>query len=313
MGLINVIRAELFKASCKRRVYVFACIAWILPSVILLGIAYTLYKQINIDDGGMTLGFVKLLAAPITITRVNLVLLVGFASFLTIIVALSSTLFIGEERNYNMWKTVLVAEPSRFIVLLGKIIAAMLLLFFLFIGCLLSGVVFGFIGSLLLPTEFDGNWLSVMKLYALQWSFTLSMLLFGFLMVFWIRNNALSFASIILLPVTIEGLYTIYTLIKSLGPVNNRFTAFLEVIQLRSVLENLPKYFLTSNFTAPSREVINTLEGFPELEDIFSVFGNTPFANMFSIDLTRSAIVMGVYIAIFGFLLFWSFKRRDVS
>ncbi len=313
IGLFNVIRAELFKATRKRRVYVFASLAWIVPAVILLLIAYVAHTRIVLDDGGATQEIVKFLAAPLTIAHVNLYLLINFVFFLVIVIALLSALFIGEERNQKMWKTVLVAEPNRFTVLLGKVITAMLLLFFLFLGCLLSGVIFGFLGTLFLPTEFSGNWLPLIKLYGLQWSFTLTMLLFGFLMVWWLRNNALAIVAIILLPRIVEGFYSIYALVAEFGQVNNRFTAFLEALQLRNTLENLPKYFLTSNFSAPSREVVRTVEGFGELDFFSEMGGEGPFTNMFAIDLTRSAMVMGVYAAIFGILLFWSFRRRDVA
>ncbi len=312
-GLVNVIRAELFKATRKRRIYVFSCLAWVVPAIILLLIAYVAHTRIDFDDGGATQEIIKFLASPLTIARVNLILLINFVFFLIIIIALLSTLFIGEERNQRMWKTVLVAEPNRFVVLLGKVITAMLLLFFLFLGCLLSGVIFGFLGTLFLPTEFGGNWLPLIRLYSLQWFFSLTMLLFGFLMVWWIRNNGLAIVAIILLPRIVEGFYSIYALIAEVGQVNNRFTAFLEALQLRNTLENLPKYFLTSNFSAPAREVVHTAEGFAELDFFSGMSEGGPFANMFDIDLTRSTIVMGIYALIFGILLFWSFKRRDVA
>ncbi len=312
-GLFNVIRAELFKARRKRRIYVFAALAWILPAVILLLIAYIAHTRINIDDGGATQEIIKFLAAPITIARINLILMINFVFFLIIVIALLSTLFIGEERNQKMWKTVLVAEPNRFTVLLGKIITAMLLLFFLFLGCLLSGVVFGYLGTLFLPTEFSGDWLPVVKIYATQWLFTLTMLLFGFLMVWWLRNNALAIVGIILLPRLVEGLYGIYAVISEVGQVNNRFMAALEALQLRNTLENLPRYFLTSNFSAPSREIILSVEEFSELDFFNEIGGAGPFVNMFTIDLNRSMIVMGIYALIFGILLFWSFRRRDVA
>lgn len=311
--LINVIKAELFKATRKRRIYVFATMAWILPAVILLTIAFVIHSNIAIDDGSITEEIIKFLVTPINIARINLILLLNFVFFLTIVVALLATLFIGEERNQNMWKTVLVTEHNRAMVLTGKIITAMLLLFFLFVGCLLSGIIFGFLGTLFLPSEFGGDWLPLIKLYSMQWLFTLTMVLFGFLIVWWIKNNALAVVAVILLPKIVEGLYGIYALITEVDRVNNRFTAALEALQLKNILENLPKYFLTSNFSAPTRQIIQNVEGLSELEFFNDIGGGGPFASMFSIDLTRSAIVMGIYTVVFGALLFWSFSRRDVS
>ena len=312
IGLFNVVRAELFKARCKRRIYVFATLAWILPAVILLINAYRANTVINIGGDVLRETTVNLLASPIAIARANLILLMFF--FLVIIIALLATLFIGEERSQKMWKTVLVAEPNRFTVLLGKIIAAMLLLFCLFLGCFLSGVIFGFLGTLFLPTQFSGDWLPIVKLYSLQWLFTLTMLLFAFLMVWWIKNNSLAIVAVILLPGLVEGLYGLYVLVSEVGQINNRFVATLEILKLRKVLEDLPQYFLTSNFSAPSREMAFTVEGFSELDFLLNnMIGSGPFANAFAIDLNHSMIVMGVYALIFGILLFWSFKTRDVA
>ena len=315
-GLFNVVRAELFKATHKRRIYFFAALAWILPAVILLIIAYLAHARINIDDGGITEEIIKFLASPIGIARINLILLINFAFFLILLIALLSTLFIGEERNQKMWKTVLVAEPNRFTVLVGKIITAMLLLFFLFLGCFLSAVAFGGIGTLFLPTQFFGDWLPLVKFYFLQWLFTLTMLLFGFLMVWWIKNNALGIVAIILLPRIVESLYGIYVLISGIGQVNNRFMVALEALKLRKTLENLPQYFLTSNFSAPSREVLREMlliEELAELDFFSDIAGAGPLASAFAIDLNRSIIVMGIYALIFGLLLFWSFKKQDVA
>jgi hypothetical protein len=60
--------------------------------------------------------------------------------FYVIVVAALAAVLIGEERSHQMWKTVLVAQPSRVAVLAGKLVVAMLAVGVLMGGALVAGV-----------------------------------------------------------------------------------------------------------------------------------------------------------------------------
>jgi hypothetical protein len=92
----------------------------------------------------------------------------------------------------------------------------------------------------------------------------------------------------------------------------NRLNIILQALRLRQLLEELPRYFFTTNLYTPSRLPLNdvtTALGLPG-----GISGNAgPFAGLFNLDLTRAAWVMGVYAVIFAAVLAWSFTRRDIT
>jgi ABC-type transport system involved in multi-copper enzyme maturation permease subunit len=257
----------------------------------------------------------QLIAAPFGISRLSLTLpaLVS-PSFYIIVISLLAALFIGEERSQNMWKTTLVAQPSRLAVLFGKFIVAMLLLFVYLLGAYLSGLVFGAVGTLFLPTDFAGEWLELAGLYGLQWLYAIGGMSFAFLMIWLLRNQALGLVSVFFLPALLEGLYTIYATVVGFQPLN-RLNAIFQALRLRQTLEDLPRYFFTSNLYAPARqpvrELISLLGEAPSGPE--NDFG--PFANILGsgITLEHAALVMAGYTVLFGGILVWSFLRRDVS
>lgn len=315
-GLTNVVRAELFKALRKRRTYLMAGFLWILVPLVLLLVGWILDTRVGdtfVDDGETVdvTSIVGVIASPVAITRNGLLLYGNLSpSLLIIVVSLIAALFIGEERGQNMWKTLLTTQPNRVTVLSGKLIAAMLLLAGLFIGSFLAGPLFGSVGMLFLPTGFGTSWGELAGLYGLQWVFAWAAMLFAFLMVWLIRSLPLGIVSIFFLPALIEGSVTFYQTAIGFDRIN-RFNAFLEALQLRNTFERLPRYFFTSNLYAPSREPIAALTQTLGLDVTGGDFG--PFSNLFSVDLTRSAWVMGVYALVFAVLLFWSFTRSDVA
>lgn len=315
-AVVNVIRAEIFKALRKRRTFVLAGLLWILLPALTLIAGNIVHVNVGgsfVDESGIVGSGIQQLASPYGIARVGLV---GPAflspTFYIIIIALFAALLIGEERSQNMWKTTLVAQPARLQVLAGKVVVAMIFLGVMLLGSFVFGVLFGALGTLFLPTTFAGAWGELLGLYALQWLFGLAAVLFSFLMIFLVRNQALGIVMIFFLPALLEGLYTIYRTTVGFQPLN-RLNAIFQGLRLRQTLEDLPRYFFTNNLYAPSRSPVT---------DLVTVFGGNPadddlgpLANILGagITLESAAVVMLVYSAIFGSLLVWLFLRRDVQ
>ncbi len=309
----NVIRAELFKTVRKRRSYLLAGLLWLVIPALLVFIGWLLQTRVAgtfVDEGESVREIIQAVASPFGIAR-NAFLLFGnlSPSLLIIVVALLATLLMGEERSQNMWKTVLVAAPNRLAVLAGKFVTAMLLLGVLMAGGLASGTLFGAIGMLFLPTSFAGEWGGLVKLYALQWAFGASAMLFGFLLVWWIRSQPLAVVAILFLPAIVEGAYGFYRTVVGFERLN-RLNAILQALQLRNTLEELPRYFFTTNLYAPAREPLAQLGRLVGAE-----FGaaSGPFAGLLAADVNRAAWVMAVYGVIFAALLVISFVRSDIT
>jgi ABC-type transport system involved in multi-copper enzyme maturation permease subunit len=316
-ALLNVIQAEFFKAFRKRRIYVLAAMLWVLLPIFILIAGRIIQVNVTdtfVDEGGIATTAVQEIASPFGISRLSLVLPTLMSpTFYIIIIALLAALFIGEERSQNMWKTTLVAQPNRLAVMFGKFIVAMLIFGALLLGSYLSGPIFGTIGKLFLTTTYAGDWLGLLRLYALQWLFGIAGMFFAFLMVWLIRNIALGMVSIFFLPALLEGIYTVYRTTVGFERLT-RLNALFQTLRLRQTLEDLPRYFFTRNLYAPSRQPLN--------EVITSLGGDTtnsndmgPFINnlLGNFPLSHSATVMAGYAIVFGVILLVSFLRRDVS
>lgn len=317
-ALGSVIRAELFKAVRKRRTYILAALWWVLLPALLLIVGRVVQVNVSgsfVEENVPVRDLVQLIAAPFGISRLALTLpaLVS-PSFYIIVISLLAALFIGEERSQNMWKTVLVAQPKRLAVLAGKFVVAMLILGVYLLGAYLSGLVFGAVGTLFLPTDFGGDWLGLASLYGLQWLYAVGGMSFAFLMIWLLRNQALGLVSVFFLPALLEGIYTVYATVVGFQPLN-RLNAIFQALRLRQTLEDLPRYFFTSNLYAPARQPVR---------DLLALLGETPsgansdfgpFANILGsgITLEQAALVMAGYALAFGAILVWSFLRRDVT
>ncbi len=319
MNVFYVVQAELFKAFRKKRIYIFAAMLWLIVPVIMLATAYFTNQNLSTDFVNDTVGsddavleVIKSMASAEMISRVTLVLSTHFASFLTLVIAALAALLVGEERSQKMWKTTLIAQPHRVSVMLGKVITAMLILLFLFAGALAVNVLLAAIGTAFLPSDLSGNWLEVIKFYGIQWAYCLPIVLFSFLMMRLIRNNVLAVIGVLFLPTIVQSLYGIYTLLTNIGPIQNRIVGTLEMLKLRRLVDSIPQYFLTTNFTFPSKQVIFSMPPSEFTEGIQEIT-NGPFASMFQLELSQSAWVMAAYALIFGALLFFEFSRRDIQ
>lgn len=313
-GYLNTVRAEIFKLRHKRRSFVIAGFVWGLIPILLLIVGWVLQTRVAgtfADEGVNVAEVVQQMASPIAIARNSLLIMGNLSpSLLIIIVALTAALLIGEERTQNMWKTLLTVQPNRVAVLSGKLTAAMLYLLLLFVGSLLASTFFGAIGTLFLPTTFAGDWANLIGLYGVQWAFALTATLFSFLMIWLLKSLPLGIISIFFLPAVLEGGYTFYRAVVGFDRLN-RFNAFLEALQMRNLVQELPRYFLTTNLYAPSREPISALASLFGAE--LSGADTGPFAGLLVVDLNHAALVMAAYALLFGALLYWGFTRRDVA
>lgn len=315
-ALVNVIRAELFKAIRKRRVYVLAALWWLVLPVLILIVGQVI--KVNLadsfaDEGGSVAAIIEQIASPIGISRLELMLpSLSGPTFYIIVIALLAALLIGEERSQNMWKTVLVAQPGRLSLLAGKFVVGMILYGVLLLGAFLAGPIFGSVGMLFLDTGYGGDWGALARLYGLQWLFGAAAMAFAFLTVWLLRNIALGLVTVFFLPGLLEGLYSLYRTTVGFQPLN-RVNAVFQALRLRQTLEDLPRYFFTRNLYAPSREplseVVRTLGGDPGSADM------GPLTDLIgaSITMPQAAAVMAGYTLLFGAILVWSFLRRDVQ
>lgn len=318
-AVLNVVRAEWFKVTHKRRMYILAGLLWVVLPVLALVIARIIFANLGssfVNEQGDVDTIMQQLVGPFGMARL---LLVGpgymSPTFYIVAVTLVAAMLIGDERSQNMWKTVLVVQPSRVAVMTGKVIVAMLALGVLMLGALVFGALFGALGTLFLPTTISGGaWSSLLGYYIIQWAFLLAPVMLAFLFIFFVKSGVLGVVMVLFLPPLLETLYSVLTTIGQLQPVN-QINAFFQAIRLKNVWESLPQYFFTANLYLPSRkpgsDVLQILGGDVGLNA--SELG--PFAGLLggSLTISHAALVMLAYTVIFGGLLFWAFLRRDVD
>lgn len=184
----NVIRAEWFRLLHKRRLYLLAGLYWLLLPLIVLVVAVIIYANVGgsfVNQEGELDAIFQAVASPFGMVRL---MLAGPAfmspTFYIIAVTIIAALLIGDERTQNMWKTVLVVQPDRWAVMTGKVVTAMLVLGALLLGGAVAGLLFGTVGSLLLPVSFaTGTWGSLALSYLVQWLQLLAPVLLAFLLI----------------------------------------------------------------------------------------------------------------------------------
>lgn len=315
-ALFDVVAAESFKLLRKKRIYVLAGLYWLVLPILALIIGRLLSTNLRdsfANEAGNVDQMLQLLFSPYGLSSVALVLPAYASPTLYIVaVALLAALFIGDERSQQMWKTVLVVQPSRTAVLTGKIVVCMLALLGLMAGAFLSSLLFGTLGTTFLPTDFSGEWLQLVGLYLLQWAFLIAPVVLAFLLVFVVRSAVLGIVMVLFLPGLIEGIYTILNTLLQLQPLN-RINAIFQTLRLRQAWEDAPQYFFTANLYAPGRQP--TAGAIGELAVDGGEFGTEAFGGLLGagIDLPHAAVVMAVYTLVIGGLLYWAFLRRDVD
>jgi ABC-type transport system involved in multi-copper enzyme maturation permease subunit len=314
-AVAHVIRAEMFKAFRKRRLYVLATLYWLLFPLVALIVAAVIHRNLGAsfaNEAGSVAQALQGFASPYGLARLALMgpALMSPTAYI-IGVALFAGLLIGEERSQHMWKSALSAQPQRVAVLLGKVAVGMLLLGLLLAGGLIAAVLGGAIGTIFLPTTFAGAWGALVGLFALQWLHLLGALVLAYLLVFLVRSGTLGIIMVIFLPALLEGLYSLLTALGQLQPLT-RINAVFQVLRLRQAWEALPSYFFTANLYAPARNPLN---------ELITSLGGTASQDMGplnaflgrGITLPHAAAVMAGYVVVFGGLLLWLFLRRDVE
>lgn len=312
----DVVRAEVFKTLRKRRVYVLAGLYWILLPALALLVGRLIYVNTHgsfVEEGVPLAELMQSLFSPHGLATIALTG-PAYASPTPYIiaVALLAALFIGEERGQNMWKTVLVVQPNRSAVLTGKLIVTMGTLLALMLGAFVSAILFGTIGSAFLPTDLSGDWSGLLVLYLWQWAHLLAPVLLAFLLIFLVRSAVLGIVVVLIAPGLLEGIYSVLNTLFNLQPIT-RFNAVFQALRLQKVWDELPRYFFTPNLYAPARSPASSLanEFISELDQ-----GDLgPFSQLLGTGLTlgHSSLVMAGYALLFGLLLFWAFRRRDVD
>lgn len=312
---VNVLRAELFKAFRKRRIYVLAGLYWVLLPAVAVITAIVLDRNLSGSFADQNGGIVQILqgfASPFGLARLALMApaLMSPTPYI-IAVALFAGLFIGEERSQHMWKTTLAVQPSRLAVLVGKLAAGMALLGLLLGGGLAAATLVGAVGTLFLPTAFGGAWGQLVGLFALQWLHLLAALVLAYLLVYLVRSGTLGIILVIFLPALLEGLYAILNTLLKLDPLT-RFNAVFQAIRLKQAWEGLPQFFFTANLYAPARHPLGAfLATTPAPQN--GDFG--PLGSLLGQGLTlpHAAAVMAGYTVLLGLWLAVIMLRRDVE
>lgn len=315
-AIVHVTRAEAFKTLRQRRVYVLAALYWVVLPILVLVTARVLHVNLarsfanevgNVDQA------LQMFASPFGMVQVALAGPAYMSPTLYIVaVALVAALLIGDERSQHMWKSVLVVQPDRWAVLIGKVAVAMGTLGALMLGAAASGFLFGAIGTTFLPTTFAGAWGEIAGLYLLQWAMLLAPTLFAFLMVFVVRSGVLGVVTVLFLPALVEGIYSVLTALTQLQPLN-RINAVFQALRLKRTWDALPEYFFTANLYLPARSTVR--EAVNALFETEADIDMGPFTSMLGGDLTlpHAGLVMLAYAIVFGLLLAWAFLRRDVD
>lgn len=325
-AVLNVMRAETFKLVRKRRLYILAGLYWVLLPVLTIVVARVLHVNlagsfINESQGVDQLA--QELASPYGLARVALVAPAFMSpTFYIVAATLLAALFVGDERSQNMWKTVLVVQPQRWAVMVGKLLVALLAMGALLFGAGLSGALLGSVASTFLPTSFAGTWGSLLGLYASQWLLFLAPLLLAFLLIYLVRSGVLGVVMVLFLPAMLEAIYSILTTIGQLQPLN-RINAFFQALRLQKAWEAVPEYFFTANLYAPARAPARDLvASFVKAMGSGATDGATsggleigPIQTLLGTGITigHATFVMALYSLLFGALLLWLFLRRDID
>src|SRR5690606_24983157 len=222
-SVFDVVRAETLQALRQRRVYALAALYRVLLPALALLVGRLIYVNTRgtfVEEG---VPLADLMQSLFSSHGLATIALTGPAyaspTPYIIAVALMAALFIGEERGQNMWKTVLVVQPSRSAVLTGKLIVTMGTLLVLMLGAFLTAILFGTIGTVFVPTNLSGDWGGLLGLYLWQWAHLLAPVLLAFLLIFLVRSAVLGIVVVLIAPGLLEGIYSVLNTLFSLQPV----------------------------------------------------------------------------------------------
>ncbi len=306
--------AELRKARFKKRFWILLIIMGVLTPLVQVIIAYYLTQNLSggqLDQGGAISNEVAKNAATAFSLGRNFIS-VGITIFLLPISAMVGNYFIGEERGFKMWKVILVSQPNRLNVLLGKFFAGMLLLAILILGSGLGNIIVGFLANtIFFHASNAGDWGTLIPLYFLQCLTVAAPLALAMLLSSIIAAPAMSLLGTILLPPILESIVRV-SIISQLDKINAINAAF-QLIKLKSLFEQVPRYFLTDNLNlGNSFAATNLASGLLAGRNTSE---NNPFGRILEFSWQNtwwSVGVCGVYAALFLGVVLAMWRRRDV-
>ena len=244
--MFEMIKAELTKALRKKRFWVlFAIVALIAPliQVVSAGI-FSGRVSSNLAANSTVVQALSEIASPYSLARNH----IGgtMQALLYVLAAIVAVFFIGEDRTYKMWKTILVAQPDRMKVLIAKFISGMLLMLVMMLGGLLGALIFGSLGVALgYASTFAGDWGNLLSIAALQWLVLAAPLALGFLVSWLTVSPALAVVGVVVIPTIAETIVTAL-LALTVGRITP-LTAALEAQRIQQTIENVRHYFFTPN------------------------------------------------------------------
>jgi ABC-type transport system involved in multi-copper enzyme maturation permease subunit len=306
--------AELRKSRFKKRFWILLIIMGIVTPLVQVIIAYFVTQNLSggqLDSSGaISKGIAENAATAFSLGR-NFIS-AGIAIFLLPISAMVGNYFIGEERGFKMWKVILVSQPNRLNVLLGKFLAGIMLLAILILGSGLGNIIIGFLANLaFFHAPNTGDWGTLISLYFLQCLTVTAPLALAMLLSSIIAAPAMSLLGTILLPRILEGIIfaSVFSQIQKINVINAAFQA----IKLKNLLEQVPRYFLTDNLNLGASFAISNVTG--GILKGRNSSGDNPLGRIleFSWDNTWWSVgVCVVYAAIFLGAVLAMWRRRDV-
>ena len=309
--MLEMIRAELFKASRKKRTWVMIALSSLgSPLLQFISAAFVASRVLGtVADQGTTIATtLEQIASPFNMARNTLAASSTLPFILLTVVAVFAVLLVGEERTFKMWKTILVANPDRMQVLAAKFATGMILLFFVIFGGLIGSLLFGGLAMLLGYSKgTGGNWLELLSIHGLQWLALAAPLMMGFLIAWLNASPAIAVIGIVVAPNVLEAIISasIVSQLERVSILNAPFQAE----RIQELIGSVPKFFLTPNLAFGARLVGQAGRDLAGSEGA-AISGLLPSMNWN--DIGWSIAVCGVYFALFTGLMVWSFGSRDV-
>jgi ABC-2 type transport system permease protein len=287
IAVIRLIGAELFKL--RKRTMTRVLLYVLIGIIILLYFLLLAISNVTIPHAGPAMGNIQnLLGLPLAVPFA-MYLLSSFGSVLAIILVASS---MGNEYNWRTIRTAVVSSESRFKLLIAKLISAGILIL---IGMVI-GLVAGFIMSLI-TTAIGG--------YKFDFSFATGSYLWNQFLQFW-RTF------FILIPFSLMGfMFAIVGRSAMPGIAFGIGILFLESIITTFMylagdwIAKIPNYLLAANVQA-----ITALAGLPQG---FGAGMSGGGISTQSPTTEHAFITLAVYSAVFLFVAFYLFRKRDVT
>lgn len=292
------IRAELFRAARRKRVWVILALVGVVVPAITLAVAKFTDTRAGgtfVDSDGTVTRIVDAFTGPYGLASNNLM---GVWAMVYLVLPLvAANLLIGEERGLKTWKVILPAQPNRARVLAGKFVAGLALVGLWLVGGGALAALIGLLGGPLLGLPGSGgDWLDLLARYGAQLLLLTGPLALGFLASWFIASPGLALATALVGPSILEGaaLLIAPTFLRPLNILN----AAVQALELQRRIQAMQEWFFTVNASLGAGRAGR------------AIMAGTSDVTWEGIG--HSLMVMAVYSAVFAILLVVSFLRRDV-